>query len=176
MRASIENQLLHASLLCGMVPNGKPAYRLQLCFVANRELGSKSRQSDFQRALETGVDSKGLWDNFGYRGSGEYVITDLGYKTAKVTCGEIKAEYQPVRADQFKCRAIGTINKLHIQILTFGKKSEVFINDKECRPAQEACRIIENGTNLHFSTAGESAVRVLYNMAVDQGFELILGE
>lgn len=174
MSDSIENQLLHASLLCGMVPKGKQAYRLQLFFVANRELGSKSHQSDFQRALETGVDSKGLWDNFGYRGNGEYVITELGYKTARLTYGEVNAKYQPVRADQFKCRAIGAINELHIEIRTVGKTSEVFINDKKCRSAKEACRIIENGSNLHLPTAGESAVRVLYNMAVDQDFELIL--
>lgn len=174
MSDSIENQLLHASLLCGMAPNGKQAYRLQLFFVANRELGSKFHQSDFQRALETGVDTKGLWDNSGYRGSGEYVITELGYKTAKMIYGEVNAKYQPVRAPEFRCRATGVINELHIELRTVGKTSEVFINNKKCRSAKEACQIIENGSNLHLPTSGESAVRVLYNMAVDQDFELIL--
>jgi hypothetical protein len=60
-----------------MEPNGYPAYRLQLFFIANKELGSKSHQSDFQRALETGVDTKGFWGNFDHKGSGEYLITKL---------------------------------------------------------------------------------------------------
>jgi len=174
MYSSIENQLLHASLLCGMVSSGRPAYRLQLFFVANRELGSKSHQSDFQRALETGVDSKGLWINYGFKGSGEYIISEFGYSAAKAIFGDVIPKYQPVQACKFRCQASGAINKIQIELHTSGKKTEVFINGKKITSAREACNIIQNKTNLTLPTTGDSAVRVLYNMAVDQGFTLLL--
>ena len=55
----LEDQLLYASLVCGIAPGGDPAHRLQLYFCAIEEPYSKSHIDDFQRVLETGVDSKG---------------------------------------------------------------------------------------------------------------------
>ena len=172
MLDSLENQLLHVSLLCGMKPKQDPAYRLQLFFIANKDLGSKSHQSDFQRALETGVDSKGLWENYEYKGSGEYLITQLGYRIANELFGKVDPKYRPVRSYQYRTRIAGTVGSIDVEIETVGKKSTVFLNNKECPSAKEACRIIENEVRLYLPTTGESAVRVLYNMAIDQEFKL----
>lgn len=75
MASSIEQYLLHAALLCGMNPIERTVvYRQQLFFVANRDLGSRNHDSDFQRALETAVDKKALFLN-AEKGRGEYMLT-----------------------------------------------------------------------------------------------------
>ncbi len=40
----------------------------------------------------------------------------------------MNAKYQPVRADQFKCRAIGALNELRIEIR--GEWGQIFSLDK----------------------------------------------
>lgn len=172
MADSLADQLLHASLLCGMKPGGCPAYRLQLFSVANRDLGSRSHQSDFQRALQTGVDRKGLWDNYDDKGSGEYVITCLGYRTAKEKFPYVVPCYRPVRAMEYQCCLTWHIDGIEVTIKTRGTHSRVFLNGKLCRSAKDACRRLEEQTAVSLPTAGESAVRVLYNMAIDREFEM----
>ena len=82
MPASLDQYLLHAALLCGMRPSDSTViYRQQLFFVANRDLGSRNHDSDFQRALETAVDNKGLFENV-EKGRGEYALTEAGYAAA----------------------------------------------------------------------------------------------
>ena len=120
MRYSLEEQLLHASLLCGLKTTGSPAYRLQLFFIANKELGSKSHQSDFQRAIETGVDKSRYWINFDGRGSGEYLFTELGYAGAKKIFGKIKPIYHPVMGRDYHVLVKGIFNNLLIEIETKG--------------------------------------------------------
>jgi hypothetical protein len=171
MPDTIENQLLYASLLCGMTPNGDPAYRLQLFFVANNDLDSKSHQADFQRALQTGVD-KGLWGNYGEKGGGEYMLTSSGYDAAITLFGRVKSRFRPVRAHEFQCRIVGQVSQVQIKIQTYGKTTAVYIDGTLYRKATEACREIEAKTGLSLPTKGESAVRVLYNMAIDYGFQL----
>jgi hypothetical protein len=64
---------------------------------------------------------------------------------------------------------------MKVVIATHGnwnKSSQVFIDDKSISSAKEACRIIEAKSNLSLPTTGDSAVRILYNMAIDQGFTL----
>lgn len=176
MPNSLEEILLKASLLCNLKPNKNPIYRLQLFFIANKDLGSKSHQSDFQRALETGVDSKGYWDNYGAKGSGEYIITDRGYNLAKDLFGSVIPIYIPVRAEDYKCEIIGNVNNISIKLETNGsnkRSTSVFINGKKCSSAKEACSIIEDNSDLILPTKGDSAVRVLYNMAIDNDFNLL---
>ncbi len=168
-----EDQLLLASLVCGMKANKNPVYRLQLFFVANKDIRSKSHQSDFQRSLETGVDSKGLWDNFGSKGSGEYVLTPYGYEYSISQFGKVIPKYRPTRANDFQCRLIGNVKDIKVELMIKKRGSQVFINDSQLRSAKEACRLIEQKADLSLPTQGESAVRVLYNCAIDHGFEMI---
>lgn len=176
MRYSLEEQLLHASLLCGLKPTGSPAYRLQLFFIANKELGSKSHQSDFQRAIETGVDKSRYWINFDGRGSGEYLFTELGYASAKRIFDEIKPIYHPVMGKDYHVLVKGIFNNLLIEIETKGnskKSTTISINHKTINSAKEACKLIERNANICLPTTGESAVRVLYNFAIEHDFDLI---
>lgn len=169
----IEGQLLFASLLCGMKPNKNPVYRMQLFFIANKDIRSKYHQNDFQRALETGVDSKGLWDNFDYKGSGEYVLTSYGHQYATSLFGDVIPIYRPIRANDFRCRLIGHIKAIEVELMIQRRGSQVFINKTQFRTAKEACRFIEQRAGVSLPTTGESAVRVLYNCAIDHKFELI---
>ena len=172
MNETLEEQLLHASLLCGMEPNGTPVCRRQLFFIANKDLKSKSHQSDFQRAINIGV-SKGLWRHFWI--DGEYEITDLGYNIAKKRFGNIQPCYAPARASEYQCRLVGYIEHVKVEIETFGnvkKSTTVIIDGKPCKSAAEACQILENRTNISLPRKRESAPRVIYNMAIDFGFEL----
>lgn len=176
MNISIEEQLLNASLLCGLRPEQQPAYRLQLFFIANKDLSSKSHQSDFQRALETGVNEKRLWENYIEKGSGEYLITELGYNRAVSLFGKIEPIYLPVYGKDYHIEIVGKINNMKIKLETKGsgqRSTTVYINNKAVKSAKEACRIIEMNTKLYLPTKNESAVRVLYNMAIDYDFELI---
>ena len=172
MASSIEQQLLHAALLCGLKPQGGPAYRMQLFLVANRDLGSKSHQSDFQRAIETAVDIKGLFANYQNRGSGEYVITPLGFEVARSQLGSVEPKYEPVAKDEFRATMRGLIGSTLVEILTRGVNSTVRLAGEDVRSAKEACRCLEALAGLHLPTEGDSAVRVLQNMAVDRAFEI----
>jgi len=169
----IEDQLLYASLLCGMKPNKNPVYRMQLFFVANKDIRSKYHQSDFQRALQTGVDSKGLWDNFDYKGSAEYVLTSCGHQYATSLFRDVIPKYRPTRANDFRCRLIGQVKAIEVELMIQGRSSQVFINKTRFGSAKEACRFIEQRAGVSLSTTGESAVRVLYNCAIDHKFQLI---
>ena len=176
MILSIEQQLLKASLLCGLRPEQQPAYRLQLFFIANKDVDSKSHQSDFQRALETGVDQKRLWGNYVEKGSGEYLITELGYDRAVSLFGKIEPIYPPVYGKDYHIEMVGKINNMKIKLETKGsgkRSTTVYINNEAVKSAKETCKIIEMNSKLYLPTEGESAVRVLYNMAIDYDFELI---
>lgn len=170
--SSLEVQLLHASLLCGMQPSGSPIYRLQLFFVANAILGSKSHQSDFQRSLETAVDEKGLFANFENRGSGEYVLTELGYNIALAQCGNVVAQFKPFRLSEFRANMSGNINGIRLEIRTKADKSYITLNGEAMRYATETCRRIESFTGNKLPTQGTSAVRVLQDFAIDHKFEI----
>lgn len=172
---SIEEYLLHSSLLCGLRPNKNSAYRLQLFFIANKHLGLKSHQSDFQRSLETGVDKKQFWDNYSEKGSGEYTITQLGYNQAIKLFGNIKPIYSPTKGREYSIVIEGKLDGISIKIKTIGngkRSTTVYINNQIMRNAIEACRRIESCTNYSLNTTGDSAVRVLYNFVIDHNFDL----
>lgn len=170
--ASIEQQLLHAALLCGLAPGKEGTYRMQLFLVANRDLGSKSHQSDFQRALETAVDRKGLFENQEYRGSGAYMITKRGYDEAHRQLGPIEQIYEPVEKSQFRATITGTISGALVEIRTRAATSSVYINREKTRSAKEACERIATLAGIRISTQGESAVRVLQDICIDRGFNI----
>lgn len=172
MAASIEQHLLHAALLCDLRPGGAPAYRLQLFFIANRDLGSPSHQNDFQRALETAVDRKGFFANAEVRGSGEYVLTDTGFREAKALNGAIEARYCPTRKQNFRCTITGKIVGIHVDIRTRAGQSIVLFDGKRVPTAIEACRRLELRAGVHLPTAGDSAVRVLQDFALDRRFRI----
>ena len=149
---SLEDQLLYSSLLCSLKPDGNPAYRLQLFFVANKELKSKSHQSDFQRCIETSVNKNKYWINFDEKGSGDYLFTKLGYDIALKKYGDIKPIYPPVKGNDYHVILKGEIGNLLIEIETIGNKknsSQVFINKKPIASAKEACDIIRTRTKSY---------------------------
>ncbi len=172
MPASLEQQLLHAALLCGLAPGGVAAHRLQLFLVANRDLGSRSHQNDFQRALETAVDRKDFFSNAGKRGSGEYLITEAGHREATRVCGPVSAVYLPKRGSDFRSTISGTVGRIDIEIRTRGTKSTVYFNGKLVRTAIEACSKLEALPGVRLPTEGDSAVRVLQDFALDRGFQI----
>jgi hypothetical protein len=172
MPASLEQQLLHAALLCGLVPEGMAAYRLQLFLVANRDLGSRSHQNDLQRALETAVDRKGFFANAGKRGSGEYLIAEAGHREATRVCGPVSALFVPKRGSDFRSTIIGKVGRVDIEIRTRGTKSTVYFNGKLVQTATEACRKLETLAGVRLPTDGDSAVRVLQDFALDNGFKI----
>jgi hypothetical protein len=172
MSASLEHQLLRAALLCGLKPGEPSIYRLQLFFVANRDLGSKSHQCDFQRALETAVDKKGLFDNHEFRGSGEYTITTRGFEQARSQIGSIQPKYKPVPKAEFQATMRGIVGRTLVEVLTRGKKSVVYLDGERVHSAREACRRLEESAGVSLPTQGDSAVRVLQDLAVDRSFEI----
>ena len=172
MPASLDQYLLHAALLCGMRPSdGTVVYRQQLFFVANRDLGSRNHDSDFQRALETAVDKKGLFEN-AEKGRGEYTLTDSGYAAATAYAGAVVPAYAAARRDTFRLTVRGTVGRSRVEIRTRGVKSSVLIDNQAVRTAKEACRRLEVAAGVSLPTDGTSAVRVLHDFAVDRGFDI----
>jgi len=155
-----------------MKPSEGVAYRLQLFFVANTILESKSRQSDFQRALETGVDQSRYWENHGQRGSGNYILTKLGFNAAIQKFGNIEPIYLPTEKSDYHILIEGAIDDLSLRMETSGVKTKVYINDEKINSAKVACKEIEQLIGISLPTSGESAVRVLYNFAVERGLSL----
>jgi hypothetical protein len=172
MKASIEDQLLHSSLLCGLSSSNAFAYRLQIFFVANRDLGSRSHQSDFQRALETGVDAKGLWANHGARGSGEYSLTPAGLSIASERFSNAQPKYPPFSKPQFRATLQGSVGDTRVRIVTIGEKANVSVDGLPTKSAVEACKRISARTGLSLDPTGTSAVRVLYDLGIDNEFQI----
>lgn len=172
MSSSIEQYLLHSALRCGLGPDGPAAYRQQLFFVANRDLGSHHHQNDFQRALETAVDKRGLFENHGGKGSGEYRLTREGYEAATACVGAVEAKYAPTSRDRFRVTLTGAVVGASVRIETRAVKCTVFIGGAAIRSAKEACRRIEVLANVSLPTDGDSAVRVLQDFAIDRLFEI----
>ena len=172
MTWSLEEQLLYSSLLCGLAPGGEPIYRLQLFFVANKELSSKNHQSDFQRALETGVDAKEYWENWPRRGFGEYRITQKGYNRALDLFGQVKPKYSPRSKRDCSFSLEGYIGQRKVVLESQGGKTSVFINDRRCHSAKEACSLLEDDLRERIPTQGDSAARILYNLAIDKDFQM----
>jgi len=168
---SLEEQLLKSSLLCGLKPGEKTVNRFKLFFVVNKELVSKSHESDLQRALETGVD-KNVWENWpakrpGIRGSGEYRITRLGYEMAIARFPGISPKYFP------NCFSLeGYIRGIKILIAIQDNKRTIFVNDEPCK-GTEAC--IDHLGIPEENMKNESAVRIIYNLAIDNDFKLCWG-
>lgn len=169
----LHDQLLHACFLCNMKLGGPPVYRLQLYFIARKDLGSKSHQCDFQRALEIGVDRQGFWKNHGTRGSGEYEITRTGFKRACALFGDAESRYSPVRGDDFKCTLAGSVTDTDIEIKFIGRRCRVSVDGEIYTHATDACREIEHCTDLVLPTLRTSAPRTLWDVAVDQNFDFV---
>lgn len=169
---SLQEQLLKASLLCGLRPNEGVAHRLQLFFTANAILHSASKQSDFQRCLETGVDDFGYWENYG-KGSGNYVITESGYSAAVKRFGKVESVFPPTDGASIHFQIEGSIDDLSFRMETIGKSSKVYLNGEPIRNAKLACAQLQQKKGISLPTSGESAPRILYNLAVERGFSLI---
>ena len=169
---SIQDQLLKASLLCGMAPEKGAAYRLQLFFVANTLLKSKSKQSDFQRALETGVDQSRYWDNLKEKGSGHYILTQSGFIAANKQFGNITPVYPPTEKNKYHILIKGVIQKVPFRMETLGQLTTIHLDDKKIRSAKKTCEILTQSYGVNLQTTGESAVRVLYNYAVENAFSM----
>lgn len=172
MSFSIEQYLLHAALRCGLRPTESAAYRLQLFLVANRDLGSRHHQNDFQRALETAVDRKGLFANHEQRGSGEYKLTEVGFRTAMEQLGFIEQAYEPTLKNNFRASMTGKVGATSVEILTRGTKSTVFFGGERISSAKEACRRLEASAGVRLPTQDDSAVRVLQDFAIDRRFDI----
>jgi hypothetical protein len=173
MALSLDDQLLRSAKLCGMKPDERPIYRLQLFLVANRELSSKNHQNDFQRAIETAVDNRGFFSNYEGRGTGEYLLTHRGYTEASARFGEVSPLYTPKRKNDFICTLRGHVAGTKIEIRTVTGRSSVFFNGERVRSAREACSRLESMTHVRLPTGGESAVRVIQDFAIDHGFEIV---
>jgi hypothetical protein len=158
------DQLLQASLLCGLKPEGKPAHRLQLIFVVNKDLRSRSHQMDLQRALETGVDRYEFWQNHD-KGGGEYCLTLKGFEKAKVLFPDSNQKYSPASGETCNYSIQGELRSGKSLLLrTRFAKTEIFLNNHKVS-AKEVCRQL--GIN-----ARGNAVVDLYNLAIDLNFEM----
>jgi len=172
MDHSREDELLYASLLCGMRPFQHPAHRVQLFFVANRELQSKGHHMTYQGILETGV-GKGLWENYIKKGTGEYLITWAGYEEATDRFGPVISRYRPAAAYEFECRLVGVILGVKVELRSWGKRSEVFLEGDEYS-LTGACEELEAWIGLSLIRRGVGSFANLYDMAIDHGFEMYL--
>jgi len=175
MKYGLEEQLLHASLLCGLKPGKEAAHRLQLIFVCNFDLHSTNHQSDFQRALESGVDRNGMWENWPDKGSGKYRITNKGYERATSLLGDVQPKYSPASKSRCNYTLEGHIGNVRVLIRTIAGEGEIYLDGKLCDSAKEGCRQLERMSGIKLKTAGDSAVRVLYNLAIDNGFQMKWG-
>lgn len=110
-----KNELLFAALRCGMWPLKDPIHRMLLFFVANAEFKSKAHFMTYQKTIETGV-LNGVWQNHIKRGSGEYVLTEIGYQMAKDRFGIILPGFRAATAYQFEIGLGGMVSKIDVQL------------------------------------------------------------
>lgn len=164
---SIEHELLHAALLCGLSPDSQSASRLQIFLVANRDLGSRRHESDFQRSIQT-ARANGLFTN---PTGGDYTLTALGLSEALRVIGPTPAAYAPQSSAKFNYSMLGTVVGMSVVIRGTADRSIVTL-DGEKIPATEACRRLEVRTGLSLPTVRTSAVRVLRDLGIDRGFEI----
>lgn len=173
MHLSLKEELLYAAFLCGLKPEGESLHRIQLFFVANKELNSKRHQSDYQKVLETAANNQGYWEYWPEKTSGEYRITQKGYEKALNLFGNIVQHYPPCKANAIHYSLEGDIGNTKVLIRTRGvDNTTVFINDAACDSAKDACRRLaeEIGYSINIETG--SAVMALYDLALDYNFEM----
>jgi hypothetical protein len=173
MTLSLDDQLLRSAKLCGMQADNKPIYRLQLFLVANRELGSTNHQNDFQRAIETAVDTRGYFSNHEGKGTGEYLLTPQGEREANRRFVNVSPMYTPKTKNDFLCTLRGEVAGTKIEIRTMTGRSSVFFNGQRVRSSKEACSRLESMAHVRLPTSGESAARVIQNFAIDHGFDIV---
>ena len=168
MRISRQDELLYASLLCGMWPGGDPVHRRLLFFVANVEFGTGVHVQSYQKTLENGV-TMGLWDN--RKPKGVYVVTEYGHQQALNKWGTRIPKYMPTVSDRFQVCLEGIISGIKITLWSSGRLSRVFLDGVEFRPMMTACEKLEReaGVHLYMSSGIFSA---LYDMGLDHNFQM----
>ena len=115
---------------------------------------------------------RSLFSNHEGRGSGEYELTQSGFQTAIAQFGRVEAAYTPTLKESFKVTMRGAVGKTEVRIVTRRTKSTVFFGIEQLRSAKEACRRLEVSSGINLPTQGDSAVRVLQDLAIDRGFEI----
>jgi hypothetical protein len=167
--ATLTDHLLHASLLCGLQPGGAAAHRYQLFFAVHYELRLPNRTNDLQRALETGVDDKGLWLNHGERGSGEYVISEAGFSRAIERLGYVPPLYPPCVGAACSFEVRGDIGGTQVRLVWGEGRFESYL-DEHVTSATKIVATLQARHGKVIPTDGASAPRAIYDFAHRSGW------
>ena len=123
---NLTEELLLASLVSGLTPEGDPIHLLHLFFVANHDLGFKAHRKTYQRVLETGVDEHGYWRNWparGVKGTGEYAMTKKGHALAsREFGGNVTLRYRPAETADCRFRMEGAIGRNRVVITSHASR------------------------------------------------------
>jgi uncharacterized protein DUF3883 len=158
------DSLLHASLLCGLRPGGSAANRYQLFFITHHDLHVRNRTMDLQRALETGVDKKGYWENHSGRRSGEYRITLHGYQRASTRFQNVALRYPPSVGDGCSFEFGSTIGDSQLHVVCTAGKFEVFREGRKVQGTR-VIQLLKEEFGTHIPGEASNAPRALYDFA-----------
>jgi len=139
---------------------------MQLIFVANKELPSKTHQMAYQRALENGVEKFNYWDNYIVKRSGEYSFTSNGFNEAKKMFSNLISKYTPILKDGCNFELTGTIIRDKVLIKVHRARTSIYINNISVSPASEVCKKFGITPTKGIETAQ------IYDFAIDNNFEM----
>jgi len=165
---TIENTLLLSALLCGVTTDHPIVHRLQLFFCANFVVGKKNAEEDFQRSIETSIDTLNpprLWLRIG---RGKYELTPIGFRIAKMLFPAAVPQFSPTKEiSDVRYVLEGAYDRHKIRLEREGRQWRTTIDGKMFPVAKDACNI------LTLKAEDTSAARVLYNMAVKNNFRWV---
>jgi hypothetical protein len=172
---SILEELLLASLVCGLTPDEAPAHRLHIFFAANHDLGFGTHRNTYQRVIETGVDELGYWVNSptpGLKGSGEYRITQSGHQLATREFGTaVTARYTPTATVACRFSMEGMVGRNRLVITSRSAQTTVSVDGSRLTCKEAYLRITQENANVERQAVRNAAIH-LYDLGVDHGFAM----
>lgn len=163
---SLEESLLLSALICGVTPENPAIHRLQLFYCTNFIIGKDNAEEDFQRCIETEVKRHGSAKSWNRSDRAIYELTPQGYDRATRLFPDVSPRFSP--ANNIEIVGYKLVGKYNNEVIIFerhGRKIEARIGNEFFTNMEDACH------SLGFSTENRSAARVLYNLAVRNGFE-----
>ncbi len=164
--------LLRASLMCGLRTNGPAVHQMQLFYCVWRLIGRVTSIEALQRCIETGVNDHRHWIRPGPKKEGLYAITASGQRVAraKYPTQAVVLPASPPREASFIMES-RNFSHAAIHIRNTGGKFHYRFDEVKVT-GKRAAELMHQWTRGQLPRAGSAATRKVFNYGLDQGWHL----
>jgi hypothetical protein len=171
MKTTMSLDLLRAARMCGLRPDGRGVYQLQLFYCVFKMIGRVASVESLQRSIEDGVAKHGTW----IRPPGTtavYALTELGYRQSQKHFGSQPALMPFLRPEEISFTMTSpALGGATMRIEQAGGQWFPYIDDRQVSGI-EACEWIGRWTGTEPRKTGGTATRQAFNFGLKQGWGL----